>query len=249
VLGRLGANGALIDNDYADKHKLSVGSALTLTAPSGQQVPLTVKGIFDPPAGGSPFGRVTISTSAWDQLYDQPQNIYTFVRMQGGESDANKAALEKQLAGFPNAKVQTKNEFVDNQIAPLQNILNVLYVLLALSVLISLFGIVNTLVLTVFERTRELGMLRAVGMTRRQTRRMIRHESVITSMIGGALGILLGIVLGGLLIARVDFIDFTLPIVQLVVFAVAAIFVGIVAAIFPARRAARLNVLQALQYE
>jgi putative ABC transport system permease protein len=92
-------------------------------------------------------------------------------------------------------------------------------------------------------------MLRAVGMTRRQVRRMIRNESVITSAIGGALGILLGIALGGLLVARVDFIDFTLPVVQLIVFAVAAIFVGVIAAIFPARRAARLNVLEALQYE
>jgi putative ABC transport system permease protein len=92
-------------------------------------------------------------------------------------------------------------------------------------------------------------MLRAIGMTRRQVRRMIRHESVITSMIGGALGIVLGVVLGGLLVARVDFIDFTLPVVQLIVFAIAAVFVGIVAAIFPARRASRLNVLEALQYE
>ncbi len=121
--------------------------------------------------------------------------------------------------------------------------------LLALSVVVSLFGIVNTLVLTVFERTREIGMLRAVGMTRRQMRRMIRHESVITSLIGGTLGIALGIVLASLLIARVDFIDFSLPVAQLIIFAVAAIIVGIVAAIFPARRAARLNVLQALQYE
>jgi putative ABC transport system permease protein len=92
-------------------------------------------------------------------------------------------------------------------------------------------------------------MLRAVGMTRRQVRRMIRYESMITSAIGGVLGIALGIALGALLVARVDFIDFTLPIVQLVVFAVAALLVGVVAAIFPARRAARLNVLRALQYE
>jgi putative ABC transport system permease protein len=92
-------------------------------------------------------------------------------------------------------------------------------------------------------------MLRAIGMTRRQVRRMIRHESVITSLIGGVLGIALGIVLGVLLVARVDFIVFSLPIVSLIVFAIAAIVVGILAAIFPARRAARLNVLAALQYE
>ena len=131
-------------------------------------------GIFKPPTGGSPFGPVTISDAAWDRIYDSPQNLYSFIRMRSGESDANKAALEQQLKAFPNAKVQTKQEFVDNQISGLNAILNVLYVLLALSVIVSLFGIVNTLVLTVFERTREIGMLRAVGMTRRQVRRMIR---------------------------------------------------------------------------
>ncbi len=92
-------------------------------------------------------------------------------------------------------------------------------------------------------------MLRAIGMTRRQVRRMIRHESVITALIGGVLGIILGIVLGALLIARVDFIEFALPTVQIIIFAIAAIVVGILAAIFPARRAAKLDPLEALQYE
>ena len=115
--------------------------------------------------------------------------------------------------------------------------------------IVSLFGMVNTLVLSVFERTRELGMLRAIGMTRRQARRMIRHESVITALIGGTIGIILGVVLAGLLIARVDFIEFSLPVAQLVVFVIATAIVGIIAAIFPARRAARLNPLEALQYE
>ena len=161
----------------------------------------------------------------------------------------NTQALESALKDFPNAKAQTREEFIDNQISGLKSILNILYVLLALSVIVSLFGIVNTLVLTVFERTRELGMLRAIGMTRRQVRRMIRHESVITALIGGALGIVLGIALGALLIARVDFIEFALPTMQIIVFAIAAIIVGILAAIFPARRAAKLDPLEALQYE
>ena len=177
------------------------------------------------------------------------QSIAFTCPLLAGQTDANRAALERRLTEFPNAKVATRSEFIDNQISGLSSVLNILYVLLALSVLVSLFGIVNTLVLTVFERTREIGMLRAIGMSRRQVRRMIRHESVITSMIGGALGIVLGVVLGGLLVARVDFIDFTLPVVQLIVFAIAAVFVGIVAAIFPARRASRLNILEALQYE
>jgi len=249
VIANLGANGAFIDNDYAKSHDLKIGSPFTLTSPNGSQLQLEVRGIFDPPTGGSPFGRVTISTEAWDKIYDQPQNIYSFVRMTGGETDANKAALEQKLSTFPNAKVQTKQEFIDNQIGPLNAILNVLFVLLALSVVVSLFGIVNTLVLTVFERTRELGMLRAVGMTRRQVRRMIRAESVITALIGGVLGIALGLVLGGLLAARIEFIVFSLPVFQLIVFAIATIVVGILAAIFPARRASRLNILRALQYE
>jgi ABC-type antimicrobial peptide transport system permease subunit len=169
--------------------------------------------------------------------------------MSGGATPANQAALNKALKEFPNAKAQTRQQFIDNQTRALKSILNVFYVLLALSVIVSVFGIVNTLVLTVFERTREIGMLRAIGMTRPQVRRMIRHESVITALIGGVLGIALGIVLGGLLIYKVDFIVFSLPIGSLIIFALAAIFVGILAAIFPARRASRLNILEALQYE
>jgi putative ABC transport system permease protein len=249
VFDELGATGAIVDDGFADDHNLMIGSPIEITTPSGKVLDLTVKGIFDPPAGGSPFGEVTFSSQTFDANYDQPQNLYSFVSTSGGVTDANTQALENALADFPNAKSQTREEFKDNQVGFLNNILNILYVLLALSVVVSLFGIVNTLVLTVFERTRELGMLRAIGMTRRQVRRMIRYESVITALIGAVLGIILGIVLGGLLVWRVDFIDFAVPVGQLVVFAVAAVVVGILAAIFPARRAARLNPLQALQYE
>jgi putative ABC transport system permease protein len=245
----LGANGAFVDDGYADDHHLGLGSSIELTFPSGVRKDFVVKGIFDPPAGGSPFGPVTISAAAFDKVIDQPRNLYSFVLMEGGQSKANEAALERTLNTYPNAKAQTREEFIDNQISGLSSVLNILYVLLALSVVVSLFGIVNTLVLTVFERTREIGMLRAIGMTRRQVRRMIRHESVITSLIGGAIGIVLGIVLAGLLIARVDFIQFSLPVGQLIVFVIATVVVGIIAAIFPARRAARLIPLEALQYE
>ena len=249
LLANLGDSGSFVTESYADDHNLKVGSPIRMTFANGDTKQFTVRGIFKPPTGGSPFGPVTVSAQTWDRFNEQPRNLFSFVIMKGGQTDANKVALEKTLSAFPNAKVQTREEFIDNQISALSSILNILYVLLALSVIVSLFGIVNTLVLTVFERTREIGMLRAIGMTRRQVRRMIRHESVITALIGGVLGIVLGIILGALLVARVDFIAFTLPIVQLVVFAIAAIIVGILAAIFPARRAARLNVLQALQYE
>jgi putative ABC transport system permease protein len=249
TLATLGANGAFVDKDYAKSHALRRGSPIQLTFADGVRKRFVIQGIFDPPTGGSPFGRVTISQSAWDANNANPQNLYSFVRMSGGQTDANRAELERVLSQFPNAKVATRQEFVDNQISGLNSVLNILYVLLALSVIVSLFGIVNTLVLTVFERTREIGMLRAIGMTRRQVRRMIRYESVITALIGGFLGIVLGIVLGGLLVARVDFIVFTVPVGSLLVFAVAIVVVGILAAIFPARRAARLNVLEALQYE
>jgi putative ABC transport system permease protein len=249
VLSQLGADGAFVDDGFAKNHDLSVGSSFTLLTPTGERLTFAVKGIFTPPAGGSPFGPVTISSATFDRYYGQPKNVYTFVTMTGGVTEENTAALDASLKPFPNAKVADGEQFKKDQASGLKSALNVLYVLLALSILVSFFGIVNTLVLTVFERTREIGMLRAIGMTRRQVRRMIRHESVITSLIGAVIGIILGIALAALLISRVKEITFFMPWLQLVIFLLAAIVVGIVAAIFPARRAARLNPLEALQYE
>jgi ABC-type antimicrobial peptide transport system permease subunit len=249
TIDNLGAKGAVVSRAYAKDHHLSVGSPILLLTPTGDILHLSLQGIFAPPTGGSPFGTVTISSSNFDRHWQQPLNLFTFVKMRGGVTDANTKALDRALASFPNAKAQTRQQFKDNQIAGFKTVLNVIYVLLALSVVVSFFGIVNTLVLTVYERTRELGMLRAIGMTRRQVRRMIRHESVMTALIGAALGIVLGLVLGGVLAFRVKEIFFIVPWLQLVIFTIVAIVVGIIAAIFPARRAAKLNPLEAIAYE
>ena len=141
---------------------------------------------------------------------------------------------------YPDAKLQTGDEFIASWTAWLHDVMNLFYVLLALSVIVSLFGMVNTLVLAVFERTRELGMLRAVGMTRRQARRMIRQESVITALIGAALGLPLGVGLAALVTQSLsEFgVSFSLPVGTLAVFTVVAIIAGVLAAIAPARRAA-----------
>ena len=202
-------------------------------------------GIFKKPKGGSPFGELTISNALFDANYPRPQNEMVLVNVAGGVSKANTQRLEQRLTAFADAKIQTQSEFKASFEKPINQLLNLLYVLLALSVVISLFGIVNTLVLTVFERTRELGMLRAVGMTRRQVRRMIRHESIVTALIGGALGMVVGLFLAWLVTQALSgqgFV-FAVPWMQLVYFILAPILVGIVAAVIQARTAARLNVL------
>jgi ABC-type antimicrobial peptide transport system permease subunit len=249
VPAELGNDGAFIPTSYASSNHLHVGSPLAVLTPTGARLNLTVRGITDPPKGGNPYGQVTISSALFDRSYQNPQNLFAFVNMHGGVTAANTHTLDQALSSFPDAKVQTKDQFKHNQEQGLNTLLNLLYVLLSLSIVVSLFGIVNTLVLTVFERTRELGMLRAVGMTRRQVRRMIRHESVITALLGAAFGIPLGVVLAILVGVAIKFSAVTIPWGTLVIFVIAAIVAGLVAAIFPARRAARLNVLRALQYE
>jgi putative ABC transport system permease protein len=246
---QLGSDGAFVSKSYATDHHLHIGSGLSLETPTGKFLRLKLVGITSPPKGASPYGDISISQALFDRDYQNPQNLFTFVNMQGGVTSANTHLLNSALAGFPDAKLQNKSQFIDNQLQGLTTLLNLLYVLLSLSIVVSLFGIVNTLVLTVFERTRELGMLRAVGMSRRQVRRMIRHESVITALLGAAFGIPLGILLAALIGAAIDFGTFTVPIGTLIVFVIAAIIAGLVAAIWPARRAGRLNVLEALSYE
>ena len=251
VLAQLGRNGAIISDDIADKKDLAVGDTFPLLTPNGKQTELVVKGIYSPPPFFPLLGNVSIPQSLFDSIIDRPRNSFVFVNVPGEPTAATTASLTAAVKDFPDAKVQTRVAWIDQQDQDFNSFLNFLYILLALSVIISLVGMVITLLLSVHERTRELGMLRAVGMTRRQVRRMIRHESVITSLIGAALGLPLGIFLAILMTKALSQFEvkIAIPYVQLIVFAIVAIIVGILAAILPARRAARLNVLNALQYE
>jgi putative ABC transport system permease protein len=251
VPAELGTDGAFVDHKFAKSHHLHVGSPIRVETPTAKVLHLHVKGIFKLPKGGSPFASVTISNALFDANYVDPQNEMVFIDARGGVTDANTKDLEKSVSTFADAKVQTASEFKKNFEKPLNQIIRLLYVLLALSVIVSLIGIINTLVLTVFERTRELGMLRAVGMTRWQIRNMIGNESIVTALIGAALGMVVGIFLALLVTHALssEGIVFAVPWLSLVYFVIAAILVGILAAIFPAQRAANLNVLEALQYE
>jgi putative ABC transport system permease protein len=251
VPAELGDTGAFVSKDYAKDHDLRLGSPIAVKTPTGKVLDLRLKGIFDPPKGGSPFGSVTMSAATFDANYEKPQNLMTMINIKGGVNAENTARLDLSLHSYPDAKVQTAAEFKKTQEKDINLTLNVLYGLLGLSVIISLFGVVNTLVLSVFERTRELGMLRAVGMTRRQVRRMIRQESIITALIGGALGIAVGFFLAILTTQALndEGVVLAIPWTTLIIFIVATIVAGMLAAILPARRASRLNILEALQYE
>jgi putative ABC transport system permease protein len=250
VLAHLGRNGAIVAKDFADQKNLEIGDNVKLLTPSATKADLVVRGIYKPPPFFPLLGSVSISQAAFDSLYERPRNSFVFVNT-ASDNPATTAGLEKSVADFPDAKVQTRGAWIDSQDEDFNQFLILLYVLLTLSVVVSVFGMINTLVLTVFERTRELGMLRAVGMTRRQVRRMVRHESVITALIGAALGLPLGVFLAALVTRALSQFEvkFSIPGGQLAIFALVAIIVGIVAAIVPARRAAKLNVLRALQYE
>jgi putative ABC transport system permease protein len=251
VLSELGRYGAILDTDFAEEHDVAVGDTIRLLSGSNRAAQIEIKAIYEPPPFYPLLGSVSIPKETFDSLYERPRNQFTFINVRGEPTEETTAALDLTAANYPDAKVQTREAWIDKQDADFNQFLTMLYVLLALSVIVSLFGMVNTLVLSVFERTRELGMLRAVAMTQRQARRMIRHESVITALIGAALGLPLGIFLAALVTRALQEFEvrFQLPFGQLAFFAIVSAIVGIVAAIMPARRAARLNVLRALQYE
>jgi putative ABC transport system permease protein len=243
VPARLGADGAIVDEGWASEHGLAVGDRFSLESANGTELALTVRAIEGSPLiDAMALGPVTIGRAAFDKAFENDRNMLLL-------SDGADPA--RALAAFPDTKVRTKAEYVDEQVGMVDQLLAVFYVLLALAVIVSLFGIVNTLVLATFERTRELGTLRAVGMTRRQVRRMVRHESVITALIGAVTGMALGLALAAAVTAVFgdEGLTFAVPAGSLIAFTVVAVIAGVLAAVLPARRAARTNVLVALAYE
>jgi putative ABC transport system permease protein len=246
VLSGLGADGAVVDDGWAKEHGTKVGDRITVTSAKGVKLPLIVRGIETSPVLDSlGLGPVTVSKPAFDRAFEAKRDRLSFV------TTTNAGALKRALAKFPDAHVVSKDGFIKDMTKGIDELLAVFMVLLALAVIVSLFGIVNTLVLSTFERTREIGMLRAVGMTRRQVRRMIRHESIITALLGAAMGIAAGLGVAALLASAFadEGITFAIPVGSLVAFAAVAILAGVLAAILPARRAARMDVLTALAYE
>jgi putative ABC transport system permease protein len=252
--GALEGDQAILRSSFAEEHGLAIGDTFRITTAAGTPVELTVGSLQAPRSIDKLeplLAKVAIPQETFDQVFPRPRNAFTFVEIEGDATPQATAALQRALQGFPDLALDTEAGWVEERASGLDMVLNLFYVLLALSVIVSLFGMVNTLVLSVFERTRELGMLRAVGMTRRQVRRMVRQESVITALIGAAVGLPLGMFLAALVSNALadEGIGFQVPWAQLVAFTIVAVIAGVLAAIVPARRAARLNVLRALHYE
>jgi putative ABC transport system permease protein len=247
VLSGLGTTGVAVPKEFADKHDLKVGSSLELTAPRGNEVTYRVRGIYEPGAGV--IGGVLASNASLEDDWDAKD--IAFVLVAGDDPEAVKKGEDAALTGFPAAKPQTIEGFKDEQNKQVDALVGLVYALLSLSVIVALLGIVNTLALSVHERTRELGLLRAVGMSRRQVRRMVRAESVITAAIGAVLGIVLGIAFAAIVsrpLAEDGFV-FELPVGTLIAVVIVASIAGVVAAIPPARRAAKVDVLRAVTTE
>ena len=251
LLTTLGTDRALVEDTIASDLGLAVGDTVDVLSISGAKATFTVAGTYTDP---TILNGIVVNQPALEPLLQSnATGLNTlFVRTAAGaDVEAVQADVERALEKFPTAQVQSNQQQKDEAASGVNTILVIFYALLALSVVISLFGIVNTLVLSIFERTREIGMLRAVGTTRRQLRAMIRWEAVITSIIGGVLGVLLGILFGWAVCKGLesDGLVFVFPTVQIAIFLVLSIVAGVLAAILPARRAAKLDVLAALSYE
>lgn len=244
------ATGLLIDEPTAESKGWKVGDTVDLTFLGGSTASLSVGGIYEPNGALGPY---VVSLDTWEANGGDTRDSFLYVNLKD-DVDAGDAApvIERTLAAYPNVDLLDQAGFKDQQRGQVNQLLFLIYALLALAILIAVLGIVNTLALAVIERTREIGLLRAVGMSRRQLRRMIRLESVVISLFGAVLGLGLGVLFGVLLqrsLASQGIRDLAIPWGSLVAFLVVAAVIGVLAAIWPARRAARLDVLRAITTE
>jgi len=235
----------LIDTTTANSDHLSVGSNVGVKFARTGSFTMRIGGIFKPNAL---LGSFLVSDGFFLANFDNPLPVAVLASTTHGSPDVTNA-LQDGLRAYPNLKIQTRAQFEKSQQAQVNQLLGLVYALLALAVVIALIGIVNTLMLSVFERTHEIGLLRAVGMKRRQVRAMIRSEAVILSLFGAIIGVIVGTALGTAFAASLKqqgITDIVIPFSSLVLFLVIAALLGLGAATWPARRAAKLDVLAAI---
>ncbi len=251
LLTNLGPDQAVADEGFASDRGLAVGDSFDAKTVSGKVLTLTVVGTFTDNADF--IGDYAASDVNADAFDEQKNATNVFIKLDpGADLDQVRSQLDSVMEQrFPTVKVEDQQELKDSISKQVDQTVGIIYALLLLSVIVSVFGIVNTLALTIHERTRELGLLRAVGMSRRQVRRSVRYEAVITALIGAALGLVLGVLFAVLVSRPLADEGFTLsiPIGTLIGLMVLAALAGVLAAIGPARRASRLDVLEALAYE
>lgn len=245
-----GAGHLLLHDDEAEDLGVGVGDLVGLEFPGEQLVALEVAAVF---ADATVLGGWVIDHADWDRYMtgDQDQFI-TAITAVGYTADQARAALESVTADYPQLEVRDQVEFRESQESQIDTFLTIVNVFLGISLVIALIGITNTLALSVFERTRELGLLRAVGMSRLQTRRMVRWEGAIVAAFGGIMGAAIGVLFAWAAVVVIpdSFISaFAVPWFTLIIYMAVAALAGVVAAYFPARRASRLNILDAIAYE
>jgi putative ABC transport system permease protein len=251
-LGALTDNGIVISKKYADNHHLKVGDHVPVTFVKTGSKPMTIQGIYGVQQIALP-GNFIISIGAYEQNFDEQLDALIYAKLAPGvTAEQGRAAIEPLLAQYPTAKLQDNTQYKQDQLKNLNALVNLVYGLLFFAVIIAFIGVVNTLALSIYERTHELGLLRAVGMSRRQVRSSIRWEAVLISLLGTLLGIVIGFFFGWACVhalADQGLNKFDPAVGTLIVLVIAAAILGVVSAIFPARRAAKLDVLRAVASE
>jgi len=244
------SNTVAVYDKTADENGWGIGDTIRVQFPATGNVDLKVVALY---SENGLIGDYAISLDTFDANVAQQLDIFVLVKAdEGADLAAVRSDIETALKPYPNVEVQDQAQFRDKYATFLNQILNLVTALLLFAVIIALFGVMNTLYLSIYERTRELGLLRAVGMTRRQTRSMVRWEAVIISVMGALLGVMIGIAFGWALQQALEpqgFTELGIPGAQLAFYVVFAALLGVFFAIFPARRAAKLNVLDAISYE